>query len=184
MRQYSVEKVWLPKLHYRGPLNWQGNSVHSYWSFLPADKGELIKNKNLIKLVLNLQQLQGIHEMCRHRLPTFHKAVARDSLKNSWIEKKSEMTLICVRVTHSTRAILAVLYCHVKISMRYILLVTVTHFTLKCASFLEWAAIALLWWSPGSARLSSHDAKWSLNYILKWDVIRWSKKNRKDQSMI
>lgn len=88
MRQYSVEKVWLPKLHYRGPLNWQGNSVHSYWSFLPADKRELIKNKNLIKLVLNLQQLQGIHEMCRHRLPTFHKAVARDSLKNSWTGKK------------------------------------------------------------------------------------------------
>lgn len=58
VKQYPVEKVWLPKLHYRGPPNWQGNSVQSHWSSRPTDKGELIKNKNLIKLVLNQQQLQ------------------------------------------------------------------------------------------------------------------------------
>ncbi len=68
VKQYPVEKVWLPKLHYRGPLNWQGNSDNGHWSSRPTDKGELIKNKNLIKLVLNQQQLQGIHAAWEDRL--------------------------------------------------------------------------------------------------------------------
>lgn len=62
-------------------------------------------------------------------------------IKDSWTEqkekKKTWLTLISMRVIHFTHIAQAVLHCHVKILMRYILLVTVTHFTLKCASFWE-----------------------------------------------
>lgn len=163
VKQYPVEKVWLPKLHYRGSLNWQGNSVHSHWSSQPTDKGELIKNKNLIKPVLNQQQLQGIRAACKDRFSfhTFHKAVTWDSLKNSWTEKKSVADIDQREgYTFYTYSTASVAPSRQNIDEIYPISDCDTLYFEVCifAFFLEGAAIASLWWSPGSPRLSSLDA--------------------------
>lgn len=158
VKQYPVEKVTLPKLLYRGSLNWQGNSVHCHWSSRPTDKGELIKNKNLIKLVLNQQQLKGIHEACKtdffsHISWSSHMRLIKEQLErknHGW--HWSGWGLFILHILHRPRCpVMSTYWCDIP-------LVTVTDFTLKCASFWEWAAIAILGWTLGSPRLSSHDA--------------------------
>ena len=57
-------------------------------------------------------------------------------IKEQLDREKAWLTLISARVIHSTHAAQPALRRHVKILMRYIPLATVTHFTLKCASFL------------------------------------------------
>lgn len=117
IKSFSIEDVWLPKLLNRSALNWQGNSSH--WSFQPTDKGELIKNKNLIKPILNQQQLWSVHKSPQRQnsFHIFYKAVTWDPLKNSRTEKaaKTRPTLMSRRVIYSAHIALLLLYNRVKI---------------------------------------------------------------------